>query len=51
MIELYNLSPLFPGANEVDQLNRIVKVLGTPEVSEWSEGYKMAKLMGKVEAM
>lgn len=29
-IELYNLSPLFPGSNDIDQMNRIVKVLGTP---------------------
>jgi hypothetical protein len=30
----------------VDQLNRMVKVLGTPDVGEWSEGYKMAKKLG-----
>jgi serine/threonine protein kinase len=29
-IELYSLSPLFPGSNDFDQLNRIVKSLGTP---------------------
>ena len=28
--EITSLYPLFPGANEVDQINRIHKVLGTP---------------------
>ena len=31
MAELYTFCPLFPGSNEVDQLNKIVKVLGTPK--------------------
>jgi renal tumor antigen len=31
MFEITNLHPLFPGANEVDQINRIHKVLGTPD--------------------
>lgn len=30
MTELYTHCPLFPGTNEVDQLNKIVKILGTP---------------------
>lgn len=30
MFEITSLYPLFPGANEVDQINRIHKVLGTP---------------------
>jgi len=30
MAELYMMRPLFPGTNEVDQLNRICSVLGTP---------------------
>lgn len=38
--------PLFAGSNEVDQLNKIVKILGTPEKSEWPEGYKMAQSKG-----
>lgn len=33
--ELYNLSPLFPGSNDLDQLGRVVKVLGTPDVGDW----------------
>lgn len=46
MAELYNLSPLFPGNNDIDQLSRIVKILGTPEADDWPEGYKLAKQLG-----
>jgi serine/threonine protein kinase len=35
MAELYNLTPLFAGNNEVDQLNKIVKILGTPDKNDW----------------
>jgi serine/threonine protein kinase len=42
MAELYMQAPLFPGSSEIDQLNKIVKVLGTPEQSAWPEGYKLA---------
>jgi len=31
MAELYTLVLLFAGSNEVDQLNKIVKILGTPD--------------------
>ncbi len=47
MVELYNLVPLFAGSNEVDQLNRIVKILGTPSKEEWPEGYKLAQSKGR----
>eukprot|EP01031_Cornospumella_fuschlensis_P050206 gene50206-61436_t len=30
MFEITSLYPLFPGSNEIDQVNRIHKVLGTP---------------------
>ncbi|KAJ1416191.1 kinase-like domain-containing protein, partial [Ochromonadaceae sp. CCMP2298] len=30
MFEITSLYPLFPGSNEVDQISRIHKVLGTP---------------------
>lgn len=33
LFELTTLYPLFPGADEVDQINRIHRVLGTPSVS------------------
>lgn len=46
MAELYTLVPLFAGSNEVDQLNKIVKILGTPDKNEWPEGYKLAQSKG-----
>ena len=45
MAELYTLAPLFPGTNDLDQLSKIVKVLGTPDSSEWPEGYQLAKAL------
>jgi protein kinase len=46
MAELYNLAPLFPGSNEPDQLNKMVKILGTPDPNTWAEGHKLAKAKG-----
>jgi len=46
MAELYTFCPLFPGNNEIDQLNKIVKVLGTPDKADWPEGYKLAQSRG-----
>ncbi|GFS65679.1 hypothetical protein TNIN_391261, partial [Trichonephila inaurata madagascariensis] len=45
MAELYNLRPLFPGRSEIDQIFRIASVLGTPDKSEWAEGYRLAVQM------
>ena len=42
MAELYRLSPLFDGANELDHLNKIISVLGTPP-NIWVEGFRCAK--------
>ena len=42
MAELYLHYPLFPGKNEVDQMQKICAILGTPSQSEWPEGYKLA---------
>ena len=33
MYEIITLKPLFPGSNEIDQMNRIHDVLGTPPAS------------------
>jgi len=43
MTELYNLKPLFPGSNEIDQLSKIFKVLGYPSFFHWPEGVILAK--------
>ena len=43
MAELYTLKPLFPGIDEFDQLNKILKIVGTPEYNEWPEGYALVQ--------
>ena len=42
MAELFNEKPLFPGASELDQIETILKLLGTPKPEQWKEGYKLA---------
>lgn len=42
MAELFNANPLFPGASELDQLDTIFKLLGTPTFEQWRDGYKLA---------
>ena len=44
--ELYNLNPLFPGFSEIDQLIKIVNILGTPKFNDWPEGYKLIQKRG-----
>jgi protein kinase len=43
--ELYRLSPMFDGANELDHLFKIINVLGTPP-NIWIDGYKYAENLG-----
>ncbi|RCN42301.1 hypothetical protein ANCCAN_11748 [Ancylostoma caninum] len=45
MAELYMLRPLFPGTSELDQLFKIVTIMGTPNKDEWPEGYQLATAM------
>ena len=33
--EMSSSRPLFPGTSEADQLNKIFKVLGTPDETDW----------------
>ncbi len=42
MAELYLMRPLFPGNNEHDQMAKICSVLGTPRMSDWPEGHRLA---------
>ncbi len=35
MAELYLMGPLLNGSSEIDQLNKICSVLGTPDKSSW----------------
>lgn len=39
------MEALFPGVNEVDTLNKMVEILGTPKKTDWPEGYKLAGAM------
>ena len=43
MAELYLQQPLFPGTCELDQIDKIFQVLGTPKRDQWREGYKLAE--------
>uniref|UniRef100_A0AC35GJK7 Protein kinase domain-containing protein n=1 Tax=Panagrolaimus sp. PS1159 TaxID=55785 RepID=A0AC35GJK7_9BILA len=45
MAELYMLRPLFPGTSELDQIFKILTIMGTPTQEEWSEGYRLAAAM------
>ena len=44
--ELYNFNPIFPGESELDQLEKITKILGTPSFNSWPEGHKLIKKLG-----
>ncbi|KAK7198537.1 protein kinase [Novymonas esmeraldas] len=43
MAELITTRPLFPGTNEVDQLFKIMSVLGSPTEEVWPGGLRLAK--------
>nr|ABG91275.1 putative mitogen-activated protein kinase 14 [Leishmania mexicana] len=43
MAELITMRPLFPGTNEVDQLFKIMSVLGSPTEEVWAGGLRLAK--------
>jgi serine/threonine protein kinase len=52
MAELFYGVALFPGGSEYDQLETIFKILGTPKIGQWKEGYKLAQTKGiKLEEM
>ncbi|KAH9599416.1 Protein kinase domain [Trypanosoma melophagium] len=43
LAELITTRPLFAGSNEVDQLHKIMSVLGSPNEQIWPEGMVLAK--------
>ena len=45
MAELYTRRPLFPGSSEIDQIYKICSVLGTPSLTDWSQGHQLAGQM------
>ncbi|OMJ94201.1 hypothetical protein SteCoe_2686 [Stentor coeruleus] len=44
--ELFLNRPIFPGTNEIDQLNRLCSVLGTP--NDWSDGQRLASSLNYI---
>ena len=40
MAGLYSLKSLFPVQSEFGQIDKIVKILGTPNYEKWPEGYR-----------
>lgn len=45
MCELYLLRPIFPGSSKLDQLNKIIEVLGTPKFNDWPDGYRLTQAL------
>lgn len=43
MGELYLQHPMFPGSSELDQVDKILRILGTPTREQWRDGYKLAE--------
>ncbi|XP_071724186.1 cyclin-dependent kinase F-4-like [Rutidosis leptorrhynchoides] len=46
MAELFNLSLMFPGQSEDNQMLRICQVIGSPSRDTWPEGIELAKAKG-----
>ena len=42
MAELYTFRPLFPGASELDQLEKITRILGRPNHDDWPDAKRLA---------
>jgi len=43
MAELFMLFPLFPGKSELDQMEKLCEVLGTPSRAEWPDAYRLSE--------
>jgi serine/threonine protein kinase len=43
MAELFMLYPLFPGASELEQIEKLTEVLGTPSSVEWPDSIRLAE--------
>jgi protein kinase len=44
--ELFNMSPLFPGASEIDQMAKLCSILGAPTPTTWAQGARQASFLG-----
>lgn len=48
MAEMYNLEPLFMGSSESDQLDKIFRIIGSPDINEWpSEALAYSQFAGR----
>ncbi|XP_014215710.1 serine/threonine-protein kinase ICK-like [Copidosoma floridanum] len=45
MAELYTFRPLFPGKSEIDEIFKICSVIGSPDRTDWPDGYRLAAAM------
>ena len=48
LVEMHTGEPLFSGANEVDQMNKIVEVLGMPPKAMLDQAHKTKKYFDKL---
>ncbi len=42
MAELYTFKPLFPGSSEMDQFEKISRILGKPDNNDWPDAKRLA---------
>ena len=42
MAELYTFKPLFPGNSEMDQFEKISRILGKPTLEDWPDSKRLA---------
>jgi len=49
LVELHTGEPLFNGADEFDQVNKIVEILGMPPANILDKGYKTGKFFMKIQ--
>ena len=48
LVEMHSGEPLFSGANELDQMSKIVEVLGVPPKHLLDQGHKTRKFFDKL---
>lgn len=48
LVEMHSGEPLFSGANELDQMSKIVEVLGIPPKHLLDQGHKARKFFDKL---
>jgi cyclin-dependent kinase 7 len=42
MAELYTFKPLFPGSSEMDQFEKISRILGKPSNEDWPDAKRLS---------